>query len=294
MNPRTRALFAAHDGVACIQDIQAMLPRREIRRLLRTRQLTRVLPGIYALGTPDTRTLLNALDLHCGEPVVACMATAAAAFGFDTESDTELHVLNPERHRLHRRRGLVVHRRDSSPVVTFHGRLVTEPAWTAVRVARSLPRPRALATLDAALRSKNCDRTGLDAAAEAQHSCRGIAVVRRLIGMANPLAESPMESEARLVMIDGGITGFVAQHEIIDRDGRSWRVDLAWPELKFAIEYDGFDYHKSPVDLAHDREKDNALREAGWTVLHITADDVRRRPEVMLRRIRAILVAAAA
>ncbi|MCV7192008.1 type IV toxin-antitoxin system AbiEi family antitoxin domain-containing protein [Mycolicibacterium brumae] len=294
MNPHLRALFAAGDGVATIQDIQATLSRREIRRMLRNHQLTKVLPGIYALGTPDKRTLLSALDLHCGEAVVVCMSTAAAVFGFNTESNAVLHVLDPERHRLHPTPWLAVHRRDGAPVIECRGRPVTEPVWTAIEVARSLSRPRALATLDAALSSGTCDRAGLEAAAQAQRGRRGIAAVRKLIALASPLAESPMESEARLAMIDGGLTGFVEQHKMIDRDGREWRVDFAWPEFKLAIEYDGFDYHKSPTDLARDREKDNALREAGWTVLHITADDVRRHPEVMLRRIRQHLVAAAA
>ncbi|BBZ68422.1 hypothetical protein MINS_38510 [Mycolicibacterium insubricum] len=294
MNSQLRTLFAAHNGVACFRQLNALLTRREMRRMLGNRQLTKVLPGIYALGSPDRRILLSALDLLCGKPVVACLSTAAAVFGFDTEDVAELHVLNPDGNRLRARPGLVVHRRHGAPVITFHGRPVTEPSWTAVEVACSLPRPRALATLDAALRSKTCDRAGLEAAADAQRGRRGIAVVRGLIPLASPVAESPMESEARLVMIDGGITDFVEQHEVIGRDGRLWRVDFALPECKLAIEYDGFDHHKSPADLAHDREKDNALREAGWTVLHITADDVRRQPEVMLRRIRRHLVATAA
>lgn len=294
MNTQLRALFAAHNGVANFRSLNALLTRREIRRMLRSRQLTKVLPGIYALAPPDTRLLLSALDLLCGKPVVACMFTAAVVFGFNIEDVADVHVLNPDGHRLRARPGLAVHRRDGAPVIVFYGRPVTEPAWTAVEVACSLPRPRALATLDAALRSTTCDRASLEAAADAQHGRRGIAVVRDLIALASPLAESPMESEGRLVMIDGGITDFVEQYEVIDRDGRLWRVDFAVLAAKSAIEYDGFDYHKSPADLAHDREKDNALREAGWTVLHLTADDVRRHPEVMLRRIRRHLVGTAA
>ena len=168
MNSQLRTLFAAHNGVACFRQLNALLTRREMRRMLGNRQLTKVLPGIYALGSPDRRILLSALDLLCGKPVVACLSTAAAVFGFDTEDVAELHVLNPDGNRLRARPGLVVHRRHGAPVITFHGRPVTEPSWTAVEVACSLPRPRALATLDAALRSKTCDRAGLEAAADAQ------------------------------------------------------------------------------------------------------------------------------
>src|SRR6478736_5387570 len=110
----------------------------------------------------------------------------------------------------------------------------TAPAWTAIEVARGLPRPRALATLDAALRSETCDRRDLLLAAKAQAARRGIVAVRDLVPLARPDAESPMESEARLVMHDGGLPEPALQYTIVDRDGRCWRVDFAWPYQRVA------------------------------------------------------------
>src|SRR6185312_907501 len=98
-------------------------------------------------------------------------------------------------------------------------RLATSPAWTAVEVARSLRRPRALATLDAALRSGTCQRVGLRRAAAQQAGRRGIVAVRDLIPLADGMAESAMESEARLAMLDGGLPRPVLQYEIIDGNG---------------------------------------------------------------------------
>lgn len=69
-----------------------------------------------------------------------------------------------------------------------------------------LPRtPRALATLDAALRSGRCSRAEMWRAAVEQVGRRGIVAVRELLPLADERAESPMESEARLAMIDGGL-----------------------------------------------------------------------------------------
>ena len=99
-----------------------------------------------------------------------------------------------------------------------------------MEVARSLRRPRALATLDAALRSQTCTCDGLSAAAKAQVGRRGIVMMRELVAIARPQAESPMESEARLVMLDGGLPEPELQYEIGDRDGLLWRVDFAWPD----------------------------------------------------------------
>ena len=55
----------------------------------------RVCHGVYALAPPDVVGRLAALDLMTGRPMVACMNTAAALYGFDTEADPRVHVLDP-------------------------------------------------------------------------------------------------------------------------------------------------------------------------------------------------------
>lgn len=122
-------------------------------------------------------------------------------------------------------------------------------------------------------------------AAVEQFGRRGIVHVRELIPLADPRAESPMESEARSVMIDGGLPTPELQFEVIDRDGRLWRLDFAWPDLKFAVEYDGFDFHADPDALRHDRQKRAALGEVDWRVMSIVSDDVRGWSRETVRRI---------
>jgi very-short-patch-repair endonuclease len=290
MPPELRALFAAQGGVATYSQILAHLSRRGLQRRLRGAELVKIFPGIYSLGAPDVFTRLCGLDLCCGEQVAVCLGTAAAIFGFDTEDVTDLHVLNPEGHNLRDHTGLKVHRRQGAPLTRYRGRPLTTPGWTAIEVARSLRRPRALATLDAALRSQTCDRRELLAAAEAQAGRRGIVAVRELIPLARPEAESPMESEARLVMLDGGLPEPALQYDIVDRDGLLWRVDFAWPDRRVAVEFDGFDWHSSREALRKDRQKRAALEEIDWRVMSIVSDDVRRQPDVMVRRIDAQLI----
>ncbi|WP_193046054.1 PDDEXK family nuclease [Mycolicibacterium baixiangningiae] len=289
MSTELRRLFDAQGGVATSAQILDVVSRRAMQRRLDAGDLSKVWPGIYCLGVPDDATRLRGLDLRAGEPVAICLSTAAAAYGFDTESVADLHVLNPVGHLLRDSDGLVVHRRDGAPLTEVDGRPATTPEWTAVEVARNLRRPRALATLDAALRSGTCDRRQLRSAAARQAGRRGIVSVRPLIPRADPLAESPMESEARLVMLDGGLRTPVLQHEILDRDRRIWRVDFAWPERLVAVEYDGFDWHSRPEDFRRDRRKRAALQEIGWEVISIVADDVRRDGWGMIRRIETAL-----
>jgi hypothetical protein len=285
VTPELDAVFAAQGGVATSSQIHEHIGRAAVQRYLRKGLLMRVWPNIYSNSQPDTRIRLKGLDLRCGEPVALCLSTAAAGYGFDTELGQNLHVLNPIGHQLRNSSGLRVHRREGIPLVDIGDRSASAPAWTAVEVARELRRPRALATLDAALRSGTCKHHDLTHAALLQTGRRGIVAVRELIPLARPGAESPMESEARLAMLDGGLPEPVLQYEVIDRDGLLWRLDFAWPDALVAVEYDGFDWHSSPDHLRQDRQKRAALEEMGWRLLSVVGDDVRRRPAAMVRRI---------
>lgn len=197
----------------------------------------------------------------------------------------ELHVLNPPGRQLRSADGLVVHRRDGAPLVQVAGRIATSPAWTAVEVARALRRPRALATLDAALRSGTCTRAELWRAAIRQAGRRGIVAVRDLLPLADARAESPMESEARLTMIDSGLPIPELQYEVVDGNGQLRCLDFAWPDLRVAVEYDGVDWHTEPDALRNDRRRQLALQDVGWTVIAIVFDDVRHRASDFVARI---------
>jgi hypothetical protein len=50
----------------------------------------------------------------------------------------------------------------------------------------------------------------------------------------------------------------------------SWRVDVAFPHLKIAIEYDSFYYHRGREE--RDATKDHDLLAAGWHILRIRSN----------------------
>jgi hypothetical protein len=63
---------------------------------------------------------------------------------------------------------------------------------------------------------------------------------RRVAALADPRAESPPESLVRVLLTLGGLPRPVPQYVILDQGGRFVaRVDLAWPEVRLAGEYDG-------------------------------------------------------
>ena len=98
-----------------------------------------------------------------------------------------------------------------------------------------------------------------------------------------------MESEVRLVMHDGGLPAPELQYEIVDLTGRTWRLDFAWPDLRVAVEYDGFDWHSDREQFQRDRQKRAALHEMDWSLQSLVFDDVRMRSCDMLRRIEIAL-----
>ncbi len=287
-------LFSQQRGVATTGQILQVVSRRHLEMLLDCTAVERIWHGVYSLGPADDDRKLRGLDISCGEQVAVCLGTAARAYGFDTENRGELHVLNPSGHQLRPAPGLVIHRRDGAPLSTVSGRCATTAAWTAIEVARTMARPRALATLDAALRSRHCDPIALSRAVVAQSGRRGIVKIRQLLPLADGRSESPMESEARLVMIDGGLPTPVLQHEVIDAAGRLWRLDFAWPEKMVAAEYDSDQWHTGAEALRHDREKQAALQDLGWIVVPIVLNDVRRRHRDLVERIYAHLDRASA
>ncbi len=287
-----RLLDAQGDVVTSAQAL-AHLTRRDLEFHVKCGVLQKVWYGVYGRGEITDALRLRGLDLATGTKVAVCLSTAAAAHGFDTELDRHLHVLNPVGQQLRPTRGLVVHRREGAPLTTLAGRPATTAAWTAIEVARGLRRPRALATLDAALRSGNCGRSEMERMLIRQSGRRGIVNVRELLPLASPLAESPMESEARLVMLDGGLPPPVLQYQIVDLNGEAWRFDFAWPEMRVAAEYDGMDWHSGPEAFFRDRRRGSAVLDLGWVVVPIVAEDVRYRPAELVARIERRLQRAA-
>jgi very-short-patch-repair endonuclease len=285
--PDVHPAFALLDGVggfATTRQLLSVMTRQELDVQVRNGGLVRVWYGVYGATEPGLFGRLSALDVFMGTDAVACLGTAAALYGFDVQNTTAVHVLDPGV-RMRPTVGLMVHQRVGAPIQRVAGRLATTPAWTAVELARQLPRPRALATLDSALHSSWCTRQELAAAIDEQRGRRGIVAVRALFELADGRAESAMESEARLVMIDGGLPRPELQYTIAGRYGEVWRVDFAWPEARVAAEYDSIDWHAGRAEMLRDRSRFAAIQELGWIVVPIVVSDVRVSPQRLTDRI---------
>ena len=60
----------------------------------------------------------------------------------------------------------------------------------------------------------------------------------------------------------------MAEHWVAP-NGKRYRIDLAYPDLKIAIECDGKLGHLNDAAFESDPKKRNALELDGWLVLHV-------------------------
>lgn len=59
--------------------------------------------------------------------------------------------------------------------------------------------------------------------------------------------------------------------------GRKYRLDIALPAKRLAIEVDGWEWHgKHKGDFIRDRERQNLLTLHGWRILRFTAGQIRK------------------
>lgn len=116
----------------------------------------------------------------------------------------------------------------------------------------------------------------------------GSAQAARLITAAADRAESAAERMLVRILRDGGVTGWVLGHPF-----GPYRIDLAFPALRIAVEVDGGAWHVDAVRFAQDRRKGNALTRAGWDLLRSTWHALDGTPDVVLDEIVQTIALAA-
>ena len=63
------------------------------------------------------------------------------------------------------------------------------------------------------------------------------------------------------------------------------RLDFAYPQWKLGLEYEG-DYHRDRGTFRRDIARYRGLENLGWKIIRITADDILRNPDELVRLIR--------
>lgn len=114
----------------------------------------------------------------------------------------------------------------------------------------------------------------------------GCGRVRKALTRARERVESPKETETRLLLVSHGMPEPAVQHVVRDRGRFVARVDLAYPELKIAIEYEGDGHRRSQKQWRKDIQRQRELEGLGWIVIRVTELDLREHGAALLRHVR--------
>ena len=188
-----------------------------------------------------------------------------------------------------RRRGVRGRRLDlpAAHVVERGGLRVTSPARTWLDCAELLRVEHVVAMGDVVLRRGLGSRDELFTMIRWGRGRRGVVTARRAFPMLDPRAESPPESVVRCHLLLGGIPRPVCNMDVIVDGEWLARVDLAWPDERVIVEYDGA-VHGSERARRADAARRNLLQDAGWLVIVLTARDLSR-PDDAVALVRSAL-----
>ena len=278
------------DGPFTINQVQAV---GLTKSLLRNPVWRQVFQGVWAhVDLEDTRAnRLAAARLVLPPHGVLCLLTAAWVYGADVRRDDDLnvHCGFPKGKRIRNQPGLVVSQETLRPsdIWLIEGVAVTSPVRTAYDCLRLLRGWDRLVVADALTHLGVTSVDELRAYFATQRRMRNLRIAERLLDDIEPKSESPMETRLRLVLTEGGLPRPEAQWEIKNAAGVvQWRLDLAYPAAKIAVEYDGAWHWKQRRD---DDRRRAALRALGWDPHVFDSDDVHGHPERIVSEVRSAL-----
>jgi very-short-patch-repair endonuclease len=281
MGPTTLAL-AGQAGIT-----RRQLRHRDVVRLSRDTYLPRAL-------LQDLTVRLDAVLLTAPSNAVVSHVTAATLWGLAIpmqQEDARVHLTVATGSAVRSRADRTIHRSPlvAEEVVERLSLRMTTPQRTWRDLAATLPPPALLAVTDQVV-AHWCSISDLEAQLRLRPYGRGSARARAVLPVADPRAESPMESVLRWLLHTAGVPAPELQHVIRTADGE-FRADLAWPGAKVLVEFDGAIHREGGV-FVRDLRRQNALVAAGWTVLRFSGADVLGRPDQVVAQIVRVLAAA--
>jgi len=285
-----------HDGLLMRDRVlRADIDPDRLLSALRSCRLRRIQRAVYAPRAVELTplALARAAVVSSGiHDAVASHLTAARVHGIARPAGSQQeHVTVRRDERRRNRRELVFHGRSLrlGEVEVRDGVPLTTVTRTLVDLAASIDRLDAVWAIDDARRRNLCRSDQLDAAcARYTGSACGTAAAR--IAEADGVAESILETAARLALMDYGVPLPIPQYRIVDRDGAVIaRLDGAYPRRRLGLEFDGRDMHERPEAVLRDRRRQNRIEALGWHVLRFTWWDVTHDPATFAAEVQRAL-----
>ena len=226
-----------------------------------------------------------------GRDVVGSHHSAALIHGFELLKRPSSDVVTvtcrpPRRSRSRKTAGVLFHTAElpDEHVTREYGTSVTTAARTVIDLARTLPFVEAVVAADSALRMRKTTREELASVCDTCRRWPGIAQARHVVAFSNGLAESVLESCARVMFDVFGLEAPEIQ-VTIRGPGFVYRVDFCWERCKTIAEADGLAKYTSRDDMLAQFRRDRLLRDAGYKVVHFTWRELFESPALVTARI---------
>lgn len=269
-------------GVCLRSVLVAAVGEYRVRRAVSTGAALVPWPGVLAdpARVTEAVTVISAAWLAVGGGAVVGGASAAYLHGCTALPPSPVHLVVPYGTRRRTRPGLVVHNGPDLPGdhLVVQGlptlrleRVVTDLLCTAAPRDALAVADEALALVPEADRAEF--RAEVHARLRTRSDPRGTLIGSRLFELATGRAESPPESHLLWRVVDLGYPVPEVNRWVHDLHGvRLYRLDLSWPELRIALEYDGYEAH---VDReVEDRVRVADLEARGWIVVRVRKADL--------------------
>jgi hypothetical protein len=230
--------------------------------------------------------------------VVACRLPSGAAFagltaawlhGLDVSPCAPIEVVVPRDSGVSAVAGALVRRAWLGPddVVERRGLPTTPVLRTLADIGRQRPLVEAVVVADMVLRMKLVSVPDLNDYIAAHPGTAGIVQLRRVVELAEPDSESPMETRLRLLLVLAGLPRPRVQVTLRDDQRRFLgRPDLYYDAQRLGLEYDGGTHR---ISLTDDNRRQNRLVSAGFRLLRFTRPDVMGTPDAVVKQVRDAL-----
>ena len=245
--------------------------------------------------------VLQVASAGCGQSArdaVASHQTAALIHGISQlnapDPDVVCLTRPPGRYRGGGVPGVRFHSAALPPahVTSRYGVQLTTGARTVVDLARTLPHPEGVAIADSALHGRITTKAELRQMLADCAGWPGIGEARRVVEFSDELAESVLESAARVIFAQTGLRPPRLQIDILDDALRFiGRVDFLWEGHRTIVEADGMAKYEDPERAREQIRRDIRLREAGYKVVHFTWAELFGDPARVIARIRKAFAA---
>ena len=264
------------------QLLGAGLTEQQLRYRRETGRLVQVHPRVYSPGYDlEWSREMGAVLAYGGEAHVSHQP-AASLWGLWPHWRADVHVTVPGR-AVRRHPGLKPHRAalPAEDRAKRHGIPVTSPARTIHDIA-SLVAPK-----DLARAFEEARRRRLVGVEELKKRKRLPAALRTLLEAATHdrgFTRSGMERRLRELCRQAQLPEPAANYRTA-----AGEIDLAWPECGLAVEFDSWEFHRTPEAQDRDANKTTRLQAAGWFVIRVSELRLRRFPLAVVADVAAAL-----